>query len=144
MVIGIIGESCTGKSTLAEKIKEAIDAKIYTGKDYLKLAKNENEAINLFKNELNLALKSFNVIYIITEPDLIKLLPNGAIKILVKCDIETIKERFKERMHGNLPKPVSDMLEKKHGIFNNIDYDLSFDSEKDDSKDIINRLKALN
>lgn len=29
MVIGIIGESCTGKSTLADKLKPLLDAEVY-------------------------------------------------------------------------------------------------------------------
>lgn len=41
MVIGIFGESCTGKSTLAGKSKKSMDAQVYTGKDYLRLEKNE-------------------------------------------------------------------------------------------------------
>lgn len=39
MVIGIIGENCSGKSTLAEEIKKTIGAEIITGKDYLRMAK---------------------------------------------------------------------------------------------------------
>ena len=38
MLIGIIGESCTGKSTLAERLKAQLNAEVYTGKDYLRLA----------------------------------------------------------------------------------------------------------
>lgn len=41
MVIGVIGESCTGKSTLADKMKCLLNAEVYTGKNYLRLAKNE-------------------------------------------------------------------------------------------------------
>ena len=33
MVIGIIGENCTGKSTLANALKESVSAEIVTGKD---------------------------------------------------------------------------------------------------------------
>ena len=44
MVIGIIGENCSGKSTLAEKIKAELGAEIITGKDYLRMAKSESEA----------------------------------------------------------------------------------------------------
>lgn len=29
MIIGIIGESCTGKSTLADKLKSLLDAEVY-------------------------------------------------------------------------------------------------------------------
>ncbi len=35
MVIAIIGESCTGKSTLADQIKEQINGEIYTGNAHL-------------------------------------------------------------------------------------------------------------
>ncbi len=45
MVTGIIGESCTGKSTLADKLKSLLCAEVYTGKDYLRLSKNEAIAI---------------------------------------------------------------------------------------------------
>ena len=44
MVIAIFGESCTGKSTLAEKISAHVPCEIFTGKDYLRLAKNESIA----------------------------------------------------------------------------------------------------
>ena len=51
MVIAIIGENCSGKSTLAEAIKEEFDAEIITGKDYLRMAKSESEAVTLFKEK---------------------------------------------------------------------------------------------
>lgn len=37
MVIGILGESCTRKSTLAEKIAASFPCEVFTGKDYLRL-----------------------------------------------------------------------------------------------------------
>ena len=49
MVIGIFGESCTGKSTLAERINASLPCDIFTGKDYLRLAKNENIAKVMFQ-----------------------------------------------------------------------------------------------
>lgn len=52
MVIGIIGESCTGKSTLSDKLKSLLGAEVYTGKDYLRLAKNEAIAKKLFRKKL--------------------------------------------------------------------------------------------
>ena len=33
MLIGIIGENCSGKSTLAGELKKALDAETVTGKD---------------------------------------------------------------------------------------------------------------
>ena len=52
MVIGIIGENCSGKSTLAEAIQKDIHAEIVTGKDYLRMAKSESEAAALFRKKL--------------------------------------------------------------------------------------------
>lgn len=127
MVIGIIGENCSGKSTLAEKIGKSIEAEIITGKDYLRMAKSEAMATALFRKKLKEAVKGDNVIYVISEQELTDLLPEGAFRILVSADIETIKERFRERMHGNLPDPVAKMLERKHGAFDGGTYDYRFD-----------------
>ena len=52
MVIGILGENCSGKSTLATRIKEKFGAEIYSGKDYLRMAKSENEAKARFSEKL--------------------------------------------------------------------------------------------
>ena len=117
MVIGIFGESCTGKSTLAEIITASIPCEVFTGKDYLRLAKNENIAKVMFQKKLSAALKSEHIIYVISEKEHLPLLPEGAVRILVTADLELIKSRFAQRMRGNLPAPVATMLEKKHGCF---------------------------
>ena len=141
MVIGIIGENCSGKSTLAEAIQRAIGAEIITGKDYLRMAKSESDAAMLFKSKLKDAIAGENIIYVISEKEHIGFLPNGAVKILVKADIETIKERFKARMRGNLPVPVEQMLVRKHGMFDDGIYDYQFDSVSGDPSDICRALK---
>ena len=117
MVIGIFGESCTGKSTLAEKIANRFPCEIFTGKDYLRLAKNENIAKVLFQKKLNAAVSGENIIYVIAEKEHLPLLPEGTLRILVTADWEVIKSRFAHRMRGDLPAPVAAMLEKKHGCF---------------------------
>ena len=141
MVIGIIGENCSGKSTLAEEIKNTIGAEIVTGKDYLRMAKSENDAVSLFKEKLNRAVTGENVIYVISEKEHVSLLPDGSISILVKADIDTIKERFKTRMHGNLPAPVEQMLERKHGMFDKGLYDYQFDGVSGDPSAICDIIK---
>ena len=65
MLIAIIGENCVGKSTLANKINERFNGKIYSGKDYLRLEKNATIALEKFKQILSDAVASENVIYLI-------------------------------------------------------------------------------
>ena len=143
MVIGIIGENCSGKSTLAEKIKAELGAEIVTGKDYLRMAKSESEAVSLFREKLRRAVSGDNIIYVISDPEHVKLLPDGAIRILVTADLETIKERFRARMRGNLPAPVALMLERKHGMFDSGEYDYRFDGATGDAESFCEVLKNV-
>ena len=76
------------------------------------MAKSESEAVSLFREKLCQAMLGDNIIYVIADPEHVKLLPDGAIRVLVTADLETIKERFAARMHGNLPAPVALMLER--------------------------------
>ena len=116
MLIAIIGENCVGKSTLAGKINEKFNGKIYSGKDYLRLEKNPSVAETTFKNLLKDAVEGDNIIYIITEREHLNFLPDNTFKIVLTADIEVIKDRFKARMRGNLPLPLEKMLEANHGI----------------------------
>ena len=117
MVIGIFGENCVGKSLVAGELKKRLDAQVYTGKDFLRLAKSEAEAKRGFQEKLQAAMDGAHVIYVIAEKEYLSLLPEGAIRVLVTADLETIKARFAQRMNGTLPTPVAGMLERNHGVF---------------------------
>ena len=132
MVIGIIGESCTGKSTLADKLKSLLGAEVYTGKDYLRFAKNEAIAKKLFQKKLEDAVSGAHIVYVISEKEHLPLLPDDAFRVLVTADLDAIKERFAQRMRGNLPAPVATMLERKHGCFDSGEYEYRFKSGEDD------------
>lgn len=132
MLIAIFGESCTGKSTLAKTLKASLGAEIYTGKDFLRLAKNEAIAAKLFQKKLDNAATGENIIYVIAEKEHLALLPARCIRILVTADLDTIKERFAARMRGNLPTPVATMLEKKHGSFDKEPHDFHMISGQTD------------
>ena len=140
MVIGIFGESCTGKSTLADKIAASFPCEVFTGKDYLRLAKNENIAKSLFQQKLTGAVDGENIIYVISEKEHLPLLPEGALRILVTADLELIKSRFAQRMRGNLPAPVSTMLEKKHGCFDAVSHDIHVISGETDLDAVVTRV----
>lgn len=120
MLIVIVGESCVGKSTLAERLQALTRAEVYAGKDYLRLAKNEAIAKKLFSGKLTAALNGENLIYVISEKEQLPLIPPGAVVVLMTADLELILERFALRMHGSLPQPVRQMLERKHGCFDDL------------------------
>ncbi len=132
MVIGIIGESCTGKTTLAERLKGEIAAEVFSGKDYLSLAKSEAAAKEAFQRKLEEAMTSGFVIYVISEKKHLAFLPKGALRVLMTAELSVIKERFAARMHGNLPAPVALMLDKKHGCFDTEVHDIHIVSGKTD------------
>ena len=140
MLIAIIGENCVGKSTLANKINETLNAKIYSGKDYLRLEKNPSLALEKFKTILKEAVIGDSIIYLITEKEHLSLLPEGAFKIVLTSELEVIKERFKERMRGNLPLQLEKMLEAKHGMYDNLKCDLRLDSNYN-IEEVVNSLK---
>jgi len=129
MVLALIGESCTGKSEIADLLKIEIGASVYTGKDYLRLAGNESEAKKIFADLLIESQDSKNnLIYVISEKEQLGLLPEKAYRVVLKADLETIKQRFSKRKGGNMPPPVAGMLEKKHGMFDATEADLVLDT----------------
>lgn len=126
MVIALFGDSCTGKSTIADALAERLCAEVYTGKDYIRLAKSESMAAVLFKKKLR---GEENLIYVISEPEQLRLLPENCVRVLVTASLETIKERFAARMRGNLPAPVEAMLERNYGQFDAQAHDLRVDTQ---------------
>lgn len=52
------------------------------------------------------------------------LLPDSALRVLVTAELDTIKARFAQRMGGQLPPPVAQMLERKHGCFDGEPHDI--------------------
>ena len=143
MVIGIFGENCTGKSTLADRLKENINAQVYTGRDYLRLEKNEAAAKQSFRTKLREAVNGENIIYVISEKEHLPLLPDGSVRVLVTADLEIIKTRFAKQMHGNLPAPVETMLERKHGSFDTEDYHFHVISEQTNLDDVCRKIAAM-
>lgn len=143
MLIALIGESCTGKSTLAQELCRRFGGEVITGKDYLRLAKSPGEAEALFRRRLEAAMTGEPLIYVISEPEHLELLPQGALRVLVTASLASIQARFRDRMGGTLPPPVAQMLERKHGVFDNGDYALRYDSDREDVQAACQRLEEI-
>lgn len=142
MLIVIFGESCTGKSTLAEQVKERLGGEVCTGKDYLRMTKSEEEAKTLFREKMARAIAGETLIWVIAEKEHLDLVPNGAVRVLVTADLETVKARFAKRMGGQLPPPVAAMLEKKHGCFDGEPHEFHVISGETDVEKICREIAA--
>jgi len=141
MVLCLFGENCVGKSYIADALKETHTTTIYTGKDYLRLAKNEQNAIAAFQQTLKEHVTDNDlIIYVVSELQQLSFVPEGAKRVLVTADLDTIKERFTKRLHGNLPAPVAMMLERNHGRFDNEAHDLKIDSNTVDAVSAVEHL----
>ena len=132
MVIALFGDSCTGKSSIAKKLSAHLSAEVYSGKDYLRLAKSESMAEVLFRKKLR---GDKTILYVISEKELLALLPDSCIRVLITVSLDTIKTRFSARMHGNLPAPVAAMLERKYGQFEKEAHDLRIDTDLTSSEE---------
>jgi len=131
-----MGESCTGKSTIATKVSELMNIKMYTGKEFLKLSKNQDEAWRIFSDKMSRASAhdslSESFIYVITERDMLsKLQKFECKKIKFEADLDIIKSRFAERMNNRLPKPIEAMLERKNKEWMDVSSDLTINTTKE-------------
>ena len=107
------------------------------------MAKSEAEARRLFRKKLAGAVSGGNIIYVISKPDQLDLLPDGAVRILISADLDTIKARFRARMHGVLHAPVERMLESKHGMFDGGVYDYRYDGVHGDTAALCEKLRRI-
>ena len=145
-----MGQSCTGKSTAADKLKEQMNVEIYSGKDYLRMAKNESEAWKLFYDKLEKAASNKDkskesIIYVITEIELLNRVKaiEDAYMIKFNAPLEIIKTRFADRMNGRLPQPVEKMIEKQYLEWESVTGDLNIDTSDNDMEEIIDFILAL-
>ncbi|GAA0122324.1 MAG: hypothetical protein KID00_02455 [Clostridium argentinense] len=147
MLFIFMGASCTGKSSAADDLKELIDVQIYTGKDYLRMAKNEDEAWKIFSKKLNKAssnkdLSCQSIIYVVSEKSILPKLQsiNDGITIKFTANLDVVKSRFATRMKGNLPNPVEKMLERQLIDWKDIDADLCIDTTNEEIKEVAKKI----
>jgi cytidylate kinase len=134
MVITLFGASCTGKTSVAALIASKLGAKVFNGKDYLKLAKNSLEASKAFKKILSESTE--NLIYVISDLEDYQLVPASAYKVHFWASLETMKNRFAKRINGPVSDPIIKMLQKKSELWKQKAHDLSVNSDETDAEEI--------
>lgn len=144
-----MGQSCTGKSTMVDKVKAIGDVEVYTGKDYLRMAKSESVAWELFYEKLlnaasNKDSSKGTIIYLITEKTQLKRIIDieGSYKVKFTAPLDTIKSRFSQRMNGKLPQPVEKMLNNQYEEWENIKGDINVNTMiEDDVEKLLNLIR---
>lgn len=133
MVIVMMGSNCTGKTSMTKELMKYFDVEAYSGKDYLRLAKNENIAWKLFYKKLQesqdeKASESIIIYELAEKKDLAQLEGLDYKKVKMTAELDVIKKRFKERVGGQLPPPLAKMLEAKASQWDGVDVDYTFDT----------------
>ena len=128
MVIALIGGRCCGKSALAKAICEKVHAELFTGRSYMDLDPNETRARMIFRGLLmEEQFTDSYVIYIVTEKELMELLPPRCLKVLCKANLKTVMARFSDQMQAPLTPAMAAMLKKQYNSFDECPHDLSVD-----------------
>ena len=131
MLYLFVGPSCSGKSTAANYLKDGLKARIYSGKDYIRLAKNEPDAWIFFKAKLQEATDGdTNIIYILTEVERFQeVVLIGEMKVFnFRADLSILKQRFSKRTGGVVPLPLENMLKNQVASWENITVQYDIDT----------------
>ena len=147
-----MGPSCSGKTSVAKKLAERTGCSIWSGKDYFRLAKNQDEAWKIFLSMLRDAsneavLDAKSIIYLIGNPtelrnDLLTI-PNLK-RIKFNADISVLKNRFAERIGQKpLSLPLDKMIERQQKAFQTISADKEFDTTNEEVDSIIDNILTL-
>jgi adenylate kinase family enzyme len=117
MAIVLVGASNSGKSAIAKALKEELGYKVYQGRDYLNLGRNEHEAWIQLTNML--VNKNKGIIYVVgnTEKyDLLKQIEGITIikitapitymreKLMTKLDAEILSNEDEEKISADFER----------------------------------------
>lgn len=145
MVLVFYGPSCSGKSSAARSIAERTGATIWTGKDYLRLAKTEPAAWKEFVRLLARAARSSrlsldSIVFVTTDPaTLMRHVGDLGTVYWVRFDasLETLAKRFALRIGGSVSPPMRTMLERSREATLASPADLLVDSTERTQRSIV-------
>jgi len=150
MLMILFGPSCSGKSTVAEMIHKETGIPVWVGKDYLRLAKDETEAGEIFDSHLRDAAKEKTLsphamIYVVPSLKTLNaaiLESPGVTKVKLFADIPVLKERFNKRLQGQGNPPIDAMLQRQLNDIQDETGDMQFDTALMSPTDIANEISS--
>lgn len=152
MLLLLAGPAGSGKSTAAALLKPRLKAEVYSGKGYLRMAKNMDQAWKKFQGVLSQAVSGQrNVILILVGTSNLEKIRAAGPFCLVRFTApqKALEERLTDRLCEELPPAVADMLKSQERKWSRIKADLVIDTgEKSpeqaagEIEQLINKLKA--
>jgi hypothetical protein len=119
MVLVLFGPSCSGKSAAALRISQLTGAKVWSGRDYFRLAKNEDQAwaklLELLAAAAAGSTWSESIVYVAGDVGLARCVLGAvpdAIPVRLHADLPTLESRFAPRTGGTVSPGISRMLRR--------------------------------
>jgi adenylate kinase family enzyme len=131
MLLLLAGPAGSGKSTAAALLKPRLKAEVYSGKGYLRTAKNMDQAWKKFQGVLSQAVSGQrNVILILVGTSNLKKIQAAGPFCLVRFTApqKTLEERLSDRLCEDLPPAIVDMLKAQERKWSRVKADLVIDS----------------
>lgn len=128
MVIVLMGASGTGKTAVTNELKNRINFKTYSGSDYQRLARNDEEAWAVFVDLLK--SNTADIIYMTHEAEKYYKLKDveGILFIKLQIDLETMKNRYRDRLFmDDLPIYIEEKLEDSFNEWDAVKVEHTFD-----------------
>lgn len=138
MAIILVGASSTGKSAIARGLKDELGYKVYQGRDYLNLGRNEQDAWQQFTEMLGNSEKG--IIYVIGNIEKYKLLKEvpGTRIFKIYAPVAYMKDRLKIKLDiEDLSDDMVANLEKDINEWNAYDEEYTFCVNNSASIDVI-------
>ncbi len=136
MLLVLFGPSCSGKSSVASLITDRVGASVWTGSDYLRVAKNEELAWRGFLGLLGAAagtdsMTEESIVYVVGDVSTVRRIVEqvpGAIPVRLTADLSSLESRFASRVGGVVSPAIRAMLKRSRDEASQEPADLAFDT----------------
>lgn len=138
MLLVLFGPSCSGKSSVASIIRDRRGASVWTGRDYLRLAKSEQRAWRSFLDLLiaaagNSGMSEDSIVYVAADVGYVRRVveqAHGAVPVRLVADLATLESRFAPRVGGAISPAIRAMLKRSRDAAAEEPAALAFDTTK--------------
>lgn len=145
MLLLFAGPSGSGKSTAAALLKPKLKAEVYSGKGYLRIAKNMDEAWKKFQTILadSVAGKRNSILILVGTDNLEKFRAAGKFRLVrFTAPREVLESRFAGRS-GEITPQISKMIRDQEEKWMDVPCDLVVDTSQKTVEEVVKEIEGL-